>query len=314
MVNLKCILEISVLGIILAFIGYVLSWEPFIGFSELGRDYPGISMYLPITYLISSILAVVLIILRLKISFIFRFFRVCQLILSGALASLPIIWLYDFQIYFSGSNLLMGWYLSFVGGVLVLIGSYLLMDVHVDAESKKMLKPKSTGANVKNTRIIRMAIALLFGVGAGFLLLGLQLEWEMLRRFNDMAGHNLSYQHSFSGLDFVIGLTINNRPWFLNYLLLLPLTSALLIFRTIDVVHNFSFIRNLRKHLERICLITLAIGLTILLNFERNFPSNFVGMDVSYEIETGIGWFFCLLGILIAFLGSLISYTISDKN
>jgi hypothetical protein len=305
------------LGLILAMVGYVIGWEDFYGFSKLSMYYQGLTLYIPLIIIAALILASIPIAEKLKFPLISKCLHVCLLLLTGSIAVTPIAWFYDIKAYgYDVDDLQLGWYISLVAGFLTLIVSFWLIASPTNAKRENISRIPIQCKSKRTALLGKGLVVILLGIGLVLILLGFLSDWQTVSVYNErVAPHHLSYQDTFSGFDLAIGTMIYHHQYSWPPLLLLPCVVAFLLFQIVGIVSHVPLFKNLKNLLGLFGMTVSVIALTTLLIFKSDFLFNHLSaMDASYDSEIGIGWFICIVGLLIAFLGNSISYAIENRN
>jgi len=310
-------LALPAFGLILTMVGYIIGWENFYGFSKLSMYYQGLTLYIPLTIIAALILASIPIAEKLKFPLISKCLHICLLLLAGSIAITPVAWFYDIKAYgHDVDDLQLGWYISLVAGFLTLIVSFWMIVSPINVKREDISRIPTQGKCKRIALLGKGLVVILLGVGLVLILLGFLSDWQTVSVYNErVAPHHLSYQDTFSGFDLAIGTMIHHDQYSWPLLLLLPCVVAFLLFQVVETVSHVPLFKNLRNQLGLIGMTILVTTLTTLLIFKSDFLFNHVFyLDASSDSETGIGWFICIVGLLIAFLGNLISYAIENRN
>jgi len=311
-------LALPALGLILTMVGYVMGWEDVYGFSRLSFAYQGLTLYIPLIIIAALILASIPIAEKLKFPLISKWLHVCLLLLASSLAIVPIAWFYDFKaLMYVVEDLRLGWYISLVGGFLTLIVSFWMIASPTNAKRENKSRIPTQSESKRTALLGKGLVVILLGIGSVLILLGFLSDWQTVSIYNErVAPHHLSYQDTFSGFDLAIGTMIDHGQYYSwPLLLLLPCVAAFLLFHVVEIVSHVPLFKNLKNQLGLISMTMLVITITTLLIFKSDFLFNHgFWMDASFESEIGIGWFLCIVGLLIAFLGNSISYAIENRN
>jgi hypothetical protein len=310
-------LALSALGLILTMVGYIIGWEGHYGFSRLSIVYSGLALYIPLIIVAALIIASIPIAKKFGFPLISRCLHVCLPLFAGSIAITPIAWFYDIKAYGYGvEDLQLGWYLSLVAGLLTLIISFWMITSPTNVKRENISRIPTQGEGERTALLGKGLVVILLGVGLVLILLGFLSDWQTVSVYSErLVHHQLSYQDTFSGFDLAIGTMIDNHQYSWSPLLLLPCAVAFLLFQIVEIVRPLPLFKKLRNQFGITCMIVLTLVLTVLLIFESDFLFNHLSaMDVSYDSEIGIGWFLCIIGLLIALSGNLISYAIANRN
>jgi len=308
---------LSALGLILTMVGYIIGWEDYYGFSMLSIYYQGLALYIPLIIIAALILAFIPIAKKLGFPLISKCLHACLSLFAGSIAITPIAWFYDIKAYGYGvEDLQLGWYLSLVAGLLTLIVSFWMIASPTNVKRENISRIPTQGEGERTALLGKGLVVILLGIGLVLILLGFLSDWQTVSVYSErLVNHQLSYQDTFSGFDLAIGTIIAYHQYSWPPLLLLPCVVAFLLFQIVEIVSHIPFFRNLKNQFEIISMTALVITLTSLLIFKSDFLFNHLSaMDASYDSEIGIGWSLCIIGLLIAFSGNIISYAIENRN